>query len=203
VRELTTPRLLLRPFGWSDFEALHRLVYADPAVAPWWTGRTRTLDEVRESFARKVAQRAGEPGWLAVTRAEEARLLGLIGLLPVGAEDAAHLVFERPEDALRPDRLEAELAYALGRAHWGRGYATEAGRAVLDYGFAELGLDRVVSSINSANDRSVALARRLGCRVVPNLHPRPHWSCETPGVIALLDRVEWLERSRPGQARPA
>lgn len=68
MRVLETPRLVLRPFAWADFAAFYRLAYADPEVAPWWTGRGRTAAEVRPGFARKVAQPVGAPGWLAVTR---------------------------------------------------------------------------------------------------------------------------------------
>lgn len=196
MQAITTARLVLRPFRWEDFAAFHRLAYADPEVAPWWTGRTKTAAEVRESFTRKVEQPPGEPGWLAVTLRHTGAVIGGMGLqrwLP--DEDTSWLIPERPEDApLRDPRvLEVELAYVLGRAQWGRGYATEAGRAVLAYGFGELGLARVISPIDSANVRSIGLAERLGCRICRNLHPRPSRYHETPGVIAILERERWAE----------
>jgi RimJ/RimL family protein N-acetyltransferase len=202
MRVLETGRLLLRPFAWADFAAFHALAYADPAVAPWWTGRVRTADEVRPGFARKVAQAPGAPGWLAVTRKGTGALVGGIGLqrwLP--DEDTSWLLPADPADAPSRDPavLEVELAYVLGRAYWGHGYATEAGRAVLAYGFGELGVARVLSPINSANARSIRLARRLGCRIRPNLHPRPSPYHDTPGVLAVMTRAEWA----PAPAAPA
>ena len=80
MRVLETARLVLRPFAWTDFAAFHRLAYADPDVATWWTGRVRTADEVRPGFARKVAQAPGAPGWLAVTLRDAGDLVGGIGL---------------------------------------------------------------------------------------------------------------------------
>src|SRR5215218_2516525 len=45
MKVLETAHRVLRPFAWADFAAFHRRVYADPAVAPWWTGRVRTAAE--------------------------------------------------------------------------------------------------------------------------------------------------------------
>ncbi len=103
-----------------------------------------------------------------------------------------------PDDAPSRDPrvLEVELAYALGRTHWGRGYATEAGQAVLAYAIGELGVDRVLSPIDSANGASIRLARRLGCRIARNLHPRPSPHRDTPGVYAVLERRAWSETAR-------
>ncbi len=194
MKTIDTARLALRPFRWGDLEAFHRLAYADPEVAPWWTGRTKTVDEIRASFARKFEQPSGEPGWLAITLKGSDVLLGGIGLqrwLP--DEDTSWFIPEHPEDAPQRDPrvIEVELAYVLGRDHWGHGYATEAGRAGLAYGFGELGVERVLSPINSANLRSITLAQRLGCRIHRNLHPRPSRFHTTPGVIAVLARSDW------------
>jgi RimJ/RimL family protein N-acetyltransferase len=55
-----------------------------------------------------------------------------------------------------------EIAWRLARAHWGRGYATEAARATLDYGFAKLGLAEIVAVTVPANLRSRRVMKRLG-----------------------------------------
>ena len=200
MRTLETERLVLRPFRWEDLAAFHRLAYADPDVAPWWTGRTRTIDEVSASFARKVEQPAGAPGWLAVVLRDTGTLIGGVALQRWEPdEDTSWLIPEHPEDAPRrdPDVLEVELTYVLGRAYWGHGYATEAGRAVLAYGFGELGVARLLSAISGENARSIRLARRLGCRIHRNLHPRPSPFRHSPGVIAVLDQREWRESLPP------
>jgi ribosomal-protein-alanine N-acetyltransferase len=55
-----------------------------------------------------------------------------------------------------------EIGWRLGRAAWGKGYAREAARAVLAYGFTELGLDEIVSFTVPGNVRSQAVMRRIG-----------------------------------------
>lgn len=55
-----------------------------------------------------------------------------------------------------------EVGWLLGRDAWGKGYATEGGRAAVDWAFAELGVDHVISLIYEDNARSIAVAERLG-----------------------------------------
>ena len=55
-----------------------------------------------------------------------------------------------------------ELAWALARPFWGRGLATEAARACLDFGFTSLGFSHVISLIHPDNRRSISVAERLG-----------------------------------------
>jgi [ribosomal protein S5]-alanine N-acetyltransferase len=58
----------------------------------------------------------------------------------------------------------AELGYALPKAHWGQGYATEAAGALVSWGFSTLGLHRVTAWVVEPNRASVAVLRRLGFR---------------------------------------
>lgn len=78
-----------------------------------------------------------------------------------------------------------EVGWRLARGHWGRGYATEAARASLRFGFDELGLDEIVSMTYRGNLRSIAVMERIGMTrdpaddfEHPNLPPghrvRPH-----------------------------
>jgi [ribosomal protein S5]-alanine N-acetyltransferase len=59
---------------------------------------------------------------------------------------------------------DIEIGWHLVRRHWGRGLASEAGRALLKHGFAELGLDLLHAVVESKNSRSLAVARRIGMR---------------------------------------
>lgn len=64
---------------------------------------------------------------------------------------------------IRPEGWpEIELAYSLARGAWGRGFATEAGRAALDWAFGALSVPRVASFIAAGNAASQAVSRRLG-----------------------------------------
>jgi len=190
METLTTERLRLRPFAPGDLEETHRLLYADPEVAVAWAGRTRTLAEIQESFAAKVAQAGAAFGFLAVVVAATDTLLGTVALqryAPTG--DTSYIVLPDAPDyrvGSDPGVIEVELTYALGRAYWGQGYAAEAGRALLRHGFTRLGVNRIVNSVSSRNTASIALIRRLGFTLQPNLHPKPMLNSDAPGVIGVL-----------------
>jgi RimJ/RimL family protein N-acetyltransferase len=61
-----------------------------------------------------------------------------------------------------------EVGWRLARAHWGKGYATEAARASLEFGFGTLALDEIVAFLLPANRRSAAVCERLGMRRDPS-----------------------------------
>jgi RimJ/RimL family protein N-acetyltransferase len=179
---LATDRLLLRPFTRHD-EAIHRLVYTDPMVARPFCGGTRTLEEVREWLIHRVWQAAEDDlGFWAVVRTVDETLLGLVALQPYVPW---WIVWEH--DPYAPHHaLEVELSYALGRAHWGQGYATEAGRALIDHAFDRLRLPRIAYGVDRDNVRSVNLMRRLGFRMERNLHPDG-----AGAVVGVLDNTHW------------
>lgn len=65
-----------------------------------------------------------------------------------------------------PEVLPAvEIGWRLGREHWGRGIATEAARASLDFGFTDRGLDRIISIHQTGHDASGRIMRKLGMRL--------------------------------------
>jgi RimJ/RimL family protein N-acetyltransferase len=82
-----------------------------------------------------------------------------------------------------PDR---ELAWALARPFWGRGYAYEAASAALTFAFQTLSWPRVVSLIDPANIRSIRLAERLGERYHREVMIRAH-----PVRLYALSRADW------------
>ncbi len=61
-------------------------------------------------------------------------------------------------------RAEVEIGYRLARSAWGRGYATEAARAVRDHAFCALRLDRLIALIDPANVASIRVAEKIGFR---------------------------------------
>jgi RimJ/RimL family protein N-acetyltransferase len=66
-------------------------------------------------------------------------------------------------DLLQDGRFDfADLSYGLARAHWGHGYATEAAKAVLAYGFAKGGVGNVGAAVNPNNTASIRVLKRLG-----------------------------------------
>jgi RimJ/RimL family protein N-acetyltransferase len=145
LTELETTRLLLRPLGAEDFHPYAEMC-ADPEVMRY-VGDRGALS--REDAWRQLAMLVGHWhlrgfGMWAVTERGSGVFVGRVGL-------------HYPEGW--PDR---ELAWALARPFWGRGYAAEAARAALGEAFGRLGWSRVTSLIDPANIRSVRLAERLG-----------------------------------------
>jgi RimJ/RimL family protein N-acetyltransferase len=152
---LRTARLLLRQ--WRDDDvAPAAALSADPAVMeylvprPDWAARKRAHWE-RHGFGEWVVELPGE-----------ASFIGVVGLETVSYE--AHFT------------PAVEIAWRLARAHWGNGYATEAARAALGYGFERLGLDEIVATTVPVNWRSRRVMERLGMTRAPEDdfdHPRP------------------------------
>jgi RimJ/RimL family protein N-acetyltransferase len=194
MKTLETTRLILRPFVMGDLDDIHRLVYADPEVAPAWTARTKTIDEIQASFVAKVAQQENDFGFLAILLKARNELIGTVALQRyMPSDDTGYMVLESEPDyrvGSNPDAIEVELTYALGHAYWGQGYAAEAGRALIEHGFNEMGVSRIINSVNSQNIRSVNLMRRLGFRFQRNLHPNPFGYSDNPGVIGTLNNDE-------------
>jgi RimJ/RimL family protein N-acetyltransferase len=180
MRTLETERLLLRPFTLDNVAEIHRQVYSDPIVCEHYCGKTRALEETRQWIAYRIWQlKDSQLGFLAVERKADRELLGLVALQHYVAswivwEDAPSLPFAT---------LEVELTYALGRAHWKQGYATEACRALIDYAFRELRIPRLAYAVSGANPNSYNLMRRLGFRLGKNLHPDAVGKDDVVGVL--------------------
>ena len=196
MKVLETERLILRPFHLEDRAEIHRLVYADPQVAPGWTGRTWALDEITESFARKLAQRANGLDFQAMVLKATGELMGLIGFqLHEEGELEEYIIFENEAShrVYDPAFFEVEITYAVGYAFWHKGYATEAGQALIEHGFRDLNIGRIVNSVAEENVHSVNLMKRLGLRIERNLKPKPFsgpWH-NSDGVIGILDNPHW------------
>jgi RimJ/RimL family protein N-acetyltransferase len=158
--ELTTERLQLRPFLLADREAIHA-VYADPDVMRYvGHGAHRSLAETAAALRiyDDVLTRRGY-SFLAVIERASGALIGDAGLHPLGGAG--------------PD---VELGYTLAREAWGRGYATELGRALVAHAFDVLQAPRVVAQVEPANEASRRVLEKLGMteREMRTAYGRPH-----------------------------
>jgi RimJ/RimL family protein N-acetyltransferase len=146
---LTTERLRLRPWEESDFEA-YAALNADPIVMEHFPSpMTR---EQSDASARRLMAGMEAQGW------------GLWALEAIGGESFigfTGLAVPTFESWFTPC---TEVGWRLARRAWGRGYATEAARAALAFGFRELGLPQIVSFTALSNQRSIAVMERLGMR---------------------------------------
>lgn len=149
VPTLTTERLLLRGFRQSDLDAFAAM-QAD--------------EEVMRHLG--VGAAAGKPRTRAESWAGMAQFMGQWALKGYGSfalEERATGQFIGRAGILHPEGwAEPELAYALARWAWHRGYAEEACRAILPWAFRAIGAERLVSYIKPGNTPSARLAARLG-----------------------------------------
>jgi RimJ/RimL family protein N-acetyltransferase len=149
---IETPRLILRRWHEEDVAPM-AAVNSDPEVMRWIRDG-RPLDEAEtRHMTGLIEQRWDEEGFglFAVEVRETGELAGFTGL-------AVPLFL--------PEVLPAvEVGWRLCRAFWGRGFATEAAREAVRFGFEECGLDRLVSIAQIGNTASERVMDKLGMRV--------------------------------------
>ena len=151
---LLTGRLILRPVSTDDHDVL-LAHWAAPDVRRFlFDGATLSATEITgviEDSTRDFG-RAGYGLWL-IHEKDGTALVGTAGLRPL--EDVG-----------------LEIFYSLATSAWGKGYATEAARAVLDHALGPLGLPEVLAEVDEGNTASIAVIERLGMTpfdVVPGL----------------------------------
>ena len=139
---LETARLRIRPYSDADIPELLPLVGAPEVAAT----TLRIAHPYTEQDARDFFALAKEPDklWLAVTLRADGRQIGGIGL------------------RIERQHQHAELGYWLGVAYWDHGYATEAAREMLRYGFEDLGLHRIFATHFKRNPASGRVLKKLG-----------------------------------------
>ena len=173
---LETPRLVLRQFELSDGPAVQRLAGAFEVAD--------TTINIPHPYAEGMAER-----WIATHRqAADAREgLTLAVILREGGELCGAVGL-----TIKVAHAHAELGYWIGAPFWNRGLATEAARAIVAYGFTELGLHRVHASHFSRNPASGRVMQKLGMRHEGRLceHVRKWDRFEDLEKYGLL-RAEW------------
>jgi [ribosomal protein S5]-alanine N-acetyltransferase len=157
---LTTQRLILRDFVAEDWQAV--LAYQqDPRYLRYYAWTGRTADEVRAFVQMFLDHQEAEPQTrfqLAVTLKEDRRLIGNCGIR-----------LEAPGAAV------ADIGYELAPDCWGQGYASEAARAVVDFGFEQLGLHRIWANCLAENVASARVLERLGMRLEGRLRENDYF----------------------------
>ncbi len=141
----TTERLLLRPFERTDIDRLHAILsnenvirYLPNPVPPAYTRVTLILERILEHW-----EKYGYGLW-AVEQLARPGLIGWCGLQYL------------------PDTHETEVAYLLDEPVWGKGFATEAAKASINYGFAKLGLGQIIAIVHLDNAASRHVIEKLG-----------------------------------------
>jgi RimJ/RimL family protein N-acetyltransferase len=175
---IDTDRLRLRPFSETDLDALANLL-ARPDVTRYLHEDPLTRDEVAKSLSEHVSQNhltnQGDALWLAVELKATGDMIGTV-----------HLVW------LSQEHAQGEIGYRLHPDHWGQGYASEAVRAMLEHGFREIDLHRIIGTCDDRNESSRRLLKRLGMRQEAHFRElewvKGEWCSQL--VFAML-RSEW------------
>jgi RimJ/RimL family protein N-acetyltransferase len=156
---IETERLLLRVPDESDLDAWTAML-TDPEVArylgPPFGSRAEVAEHIRTVQERHEADGFGQ---LAVVRKDDGAVIGRAGFLVWDTRTWSTTTLREVGR-----HAQVEVGWTLARDAWGFGYATEAGAACRDDGFARLGLSRLAAVIQHGNEPSFAVARRLGMR---------------------------------------
>jgi RimJ/RimL family protein N-acetyltransferase len=149
TKEIRTPRLLLRGWRGGDREPFAQMGADAEAMRFYPAMLTRAESNARLDQYEREWARDGFGKW-AVEIPGVAEFAGSVGLA-VPAFEASFTPC-------------VEVGWRLAREHWGRGYATEAARAAIEFGFTQAGLDEIVAFTVPANTRSVRVMEKLGMK---------------------------------------
>lgn len=153
VIKLVTDRLILRPWRDADYEpfyimSMNPLVYEYLPQFPDRAASDAFVNHLREDFNIR--------GWgfWAIECKDGGRFMGMAGM-------------HEPSPEFGVGRPCVEIGWRLDPEFWGKGYATEAAREVLRFGFDEVDLSEIVSFTALENVRSFTLMERLGMKREP------------------------------------
>ena len=144
--ELRTERLLLRPWRWDDIEDFYEYASVDGVgqMAGW--NPHKSIDESREILSHFINNK-----WTFAVEFE-GKVIGSLGV-------------ERYDESLAPELAESrvrEIGYVLSKDYWGRGLMPEAVKRVIDWLFADVGLDAVLIGHFDWNRQSARVIEKCG-----------------------------------------
>lgn len=139
---IETPRLLIRSFIAEDVEPYARIVAKPEVVRHLHHNTPHSYEEARNYILRNIEQeKAGELARYAVTMKPDGLFIGFCGYKKIGKQ--------------------TDLGWRYDSLHWGKGYGTEAAKAVFGYGVNELKLDNIMIGANADNIASLKIAQKL------------------------------------------
>jgi RimJ/RimL family protein N-acetyltransferase len=145
---VVTARLVLRPFTEVDLAPFYALNTHPLVVESLGSLPTRAESDAMIARYSEELEREGWGLWTVEVRAGGAPFVGMVGLHRVRA-------------AL-PCAPAVEVGWRLHPEHWGRGYASEAATASINFGFDKAALDEIVAFTTKVNTRSQAVMERIG-----------------------------------------
>lgn len=185
--KLETERLILRDFVKDDWQEV--LAYqSDPLYLRYndWTERTPEAgQEFIEMFINHQRQEPRIKFQLAVVLKSNNQLIGNCGV--------------RMDDV---NSREADIGYELDPKHWNHGYATEAARAIVDFGFSHFGVHRIWASCVAENIGSARVLEKLGMQLEGHLREHKYFKgrwWDTLMYAVIVDEWELHKQNNPVQ----
>jgi len=142
---LTSARLTLRPLEAADAPTLHRIYRTEGVLRYFPNPSPPPLEKVERFIAGQQAhwEKFGYGNW-GILPADSDEIIGWAGL------------------QFLPELNETEVGFLLDKPFWGKGYATEAARAALQFGFEELNLDHIIALAHPQNAASLRVIQKCG-----------------------------------------
>lgn len=174
---ITTLRLLLRKITMADAEAYFtRLASREPVTRYMTFDPQKDLSEAKASVEKSLARLEAKTAYRWVIELPGEGLIGVIDLL-----------------AFDPSAGSCSFAYMLAEAFWGRGYGTEAVKAVFDFAFRKMEMNRIQADHMAENGGSGAVMRKAGMRYLRTEAAK----YEKNGIrydapVYAITREEWL-----------
>lgn len=158
--QLESERLIIRDFVMEDWESIHRYA-SDEQVTKYMEWGPNTERVTKAFVAEMIQVQQDEPRHdyeFAVVLKETGALIGGCGI---------HV-----------DQFNGEIGYCFNPNYAGKGYATEAAKALLKFGFTEIGLHRIFAKCRPQNIRSANLMKRLGMKQEGHLREHLYYKGE-------------------------
>jgi RimJ/RimL family protein N-acetyltransferase len=153
IPTITTHHLILRAFTTEDVDPLHRILSTTDILRYFPNPGTPSRDKVEKLISAQLRHWDEHGyGWWAVEPRSKKQLIGWSGL------------------QFLPETEEVEVGYLLDQAFWGRGLATEAAKACLQYGFENLNVKTIVAIVHPENVASQRVIEKLGMSFVDQAH---------------------------------
>ncbi len=149
IPTITTSRLILRAFTKEDVDPLHHILGEKEILRYFPNPSPPSRDKVEKLIAARLDHWEEHGyGWWAIEQRLKKGLIGWSGLL------------------FLPETKEVEVGYLLGKAFWGKGLATEAAQACLQYGFKNFDMEIIVAIVHPENMASQRVIKKLGMSFV-------------------------------------
>jgi len=147
-----TDRLIFRKHVMADIEG-YCAMEMDAGVRRYVGGQPRTREAAEERFMLTLTPSTGSLGMWATILKSENKYIGRCG------------IYQHMDSEAKPVYGEAAMGLYIAQDYWGKGYATEAGKAFIQLGFDELKLNRIVTVVEAGNDASVRVMDKLGFKL--------------------------------------